>query len=97
MTTDEWRRWHPYSASLRDALCPEAAERAAMTDSEFWAHVYPQPDPGDDRPPDDQEIAEYELEAQLADSCPECGVLGACSYDAEGRALIHVTTGEPGD
>jgi hypothetical protein len=73
-------------------LCPEAAMRAAMTDSEFWAHVFPQPDPAGERSPDDQEIAEYELNARLADPCPECGQRGACAYDTEGRALIHVAT-----
>lgn len=73
------------------SLCPEAAMRAAMTDGEFWAHVFPQPDPVGERFPDDQEIAEYELAARLADPCPECGQIGACAYDGEGRPLIHVT------
>jgi hypothetical protein len=71
-------------------LCPEHDLRAAMSDAEFWAHVFPARDE-DDRQPDDQEIAEYELNARLADPCPECGQRGACAYDTEGRALIHVT------
>ena len=78
-------------------LCPEADMRDAMTDEEFWAHVLQRTDelvadrewdPDDD--PNIPDQAEYELEARLADPCPECGQVGACAYDAEGRALIHV-------
>ena len=77
------------------ALCPEAAQRAAMTDSEFWEHVLIGPDQ-DDReydPDDDPNVpdqAEYELAARLATPCTECGQVGACAYDADGRPLIHV-------
>ena len=73
-------------------LCGEADLRDAMTDDEFWAHVYPDHPTGfEERQPDDQEIEECDLIDRLADPCPECGQVGACSYDAEGRALIHVT------
>ncbi len=72
------------------SLCNEADLRDSMSDREFWAHVYPQTE-YEPRQPDDQEIEEFDLMARLADPCPECGVLGACAYDAEGRALIHVT------
>lgn len=27
----------------------------------------------------------------IADPCPECGAVGACGWDSEGRALIHAT------
>lgn len=27
--------------------------------------------------------------------CPACGEIGACGYDTEGRALIHVTEDDP--
>jgi hypothetical protein len=65
------------------------------TDAEFWAHVFGIPEHGgyaDYAPPepDAQEIEELDLQARLADPCPECGQLGACAYDSEGRALIHV-------
>ncbi len=30
------------------SLCPEAATRAAMTDDEFWNHVFAQPEPDED-------------------------------------------------
>lgn len=77
------------------SLCPEAQLRAAMTDGEFWAHVFqiddhPEYDPDDD--PNVPDLAELEIERRLADPCPECGQLGACAYDADGRALIHVST-----
>ena len=78
------------------SLCPEGEMRAAMTDAEFWAHVYPQNE-SEPREPDDQEVAEYELNAKLAEPCPECGQLGACSYDLEGRPLIHVVEGDEDD
>lgn len=31
------------------------------------------------------------------ETCPVCGVQGACAYDAEGRALIHTDTELPED
>jgi hypothetical protein len=65
-----------------------------MDDGEFWAHVLQRDhrdyDPDDD--PNIPDLAELELERRLADPCPECGQSGACAYDTEGRALIHVTT-----
>jgi hypothetical protein len=74
-------------------LCPEAEQRDTMTDAEFWEHVL-QPTEGRDYEPDepdDGEIAEMDAERRLASPCPECGQVGACAYDADGRALIHVT------
>lgn len=35
-----------------------------------------------------------DIERRLATPCPECGQVGACAYDADGRALIHVTESE---
>lgn len=73
-------------------LCPEAEKRDAMSESEFWDHVAAnltrpvwEYDPGDEPldPP-----------ALLAEPCPVCGSVGACGYDAEGRALIHAVEDE---
>jgi hypothetical protein len=79
-------------------LCPEAELRDAMDDGEFWAHVLqPGQEQGPDyepEEPDEGDISEWDVEHRLAEPCPECGQLGACSYDAEGRALIHVTPTE---
>lgn len=36
------------------SLCPEAVARAAMTDEEFWAHVFPQPEHEYGPDPDDE-------------------------------------------
>lgn len=73
-------------------LCTEADYRDSLTDQEFWAHVFPDTLPvgWDDSPSliDEEDIASL---SHLANPCPECGQVGACSYDAEGRALIHVT------
>lgn len=68
--------------------CGEADLRDAMTDEDFWQHVYGRdgwaPDDGwDDGPGDPLE--------SVTNPCPECGQHGACDYDAEGRALVHVT------
>lgn len=70
-------------------LCPEADLRDAMTDEQFWAHVYRQEDGPDYDIPED-----YEVPIQLG-PCPVCHELGACGYDAEGRPMIHVQ--EDGD
>lgn len=74
-------------------LCPEAELRDAMAEGEFWAHVLQPGEGADYEPdePDDGEISEMEIERRIADPCPECGQRGACAYDADGRALIHVT------
>lgn len=62
-------------------LCPEADLRDAMPDDEFWQHVLGQDELDDTDPPADL--------VQLLQPCPVCGEQGACSYDAEGRPLIH--------
>lgn len=71
-------------------LCPEADLRDAMTDAEFWAHVYP----------DDAHTIgnRYDWDAYMpaagdesphATPCPTCGESFACGYDAEGRPMYH--------
>ena len=70
-------------------LCPEADERDAMDDAEFWAHVLPQ------QPQWTDEDAGPDLDAALkVGECGVCGSTSACGYDSEGRALIHATTPE---
>lgn len=69
--------------------CSEREERAAMTDAEFWAHVYPQ-----DEDPRVTLIGwgegDQALDADLADDeCPLCHAVGACGWDDEGRPLLH--------
>jgi len=70
------------------SLCPEREQRDAMSDGEFWEHVLL----GGRRPaPEDDEI---EIDPAISSSpCPECGEVGACSWDSEGRALIHALDG----
>ena len=36
------------------------------------------------------DIERWELEDRMGGPCPECGNVGACGYDSEGRAMIHV-------
>lgn len=74
-------------------LCPEADERDAMTDDEFWSHVarnLGMPDP-DDQP--DWDGPDLNETASMG-PCATCGETGACGYDSEGRALIHTTDPE---
>lgn len=71
------------------STCPEFEKRAAMSDGEFWEHVYLRP----------ERHIEFEYEPEVdpqvrSDPCPECGEHGACAWDAEGRPLIHTTTAE---
>lgn len=65
--------------------CSEAEIRAGMTDDEFWTHVLNAGDP-DPEPDIDLDFVPLEVEP-----CETCGALGACSYDEQGRALIHAT------
>lgn len=68
------------------SACPEAADRAAMSDGEFWDHVLER-HPGHEFDTDGPD-----LDVQVSRGpCPECGEPGACAWDSEGRALIHAT------
>lgn len=67
-------------------LCPEADPRDAMSDGEFWEHVFGtegMPDIGDDEPD--------EPDVQLLPACSICGSTGPCGFDIDGRPLIHAT------
>lgn len=65
-------------------LCPEADLRDAMSDDEFWAHVFPQPEPFDQW----EDVPEVDITLAVM-PCRVCGSDGSCGTDAEGRALIH--------
>lgn len=72
------------------SLCPRFAERAAMTEEEFWEDVLHQLYPDQAYYPDDERPDP--VAAGLIDTpCTVCGERGACAYDSEGRALIHTT------
>jgi len=77
-----------------EPLCPEAAERAAMTEPEFWERVARNlgqpPESMDD---DDLDRPEF----GYPDPCVVCGATGSCGFDAEGRPLIHAWDGEVSD
>jgi hypothetical protein len=71
--------------------CSEREKRAAMTDAEFWAHVYPDdPNPNVVLPGwgEGDEALDYDL-ASSSDPCPICHAAGACGWDDEGRPFIH--------
>lgn len=74
-------------------LCPEADERDAMSDVEFWEHVFPQSAPDDSLFGEDGPVER--LLSLVVEPCPVCGSDGACAYDTEGRPLIHTDTELP--
>lgn len=68
-------------------LCPEADKRDAMTDEEFWAHVY------DFGSVPDEDFPDFDEPVTLdATTCVECGETGACAWDSEGRPLVHAVS-----
>src|SRR5574343_1476162 len=76
--------------------CSEREKRAAMTDAEFWAHVYPQDEDPRVTLPGWGE-GDQALGADLADDeCPLCHAVGACGWDDEGRPLLHANPAERG-
>lgn len=77
------------------ALCPEAAQRAAMDDAEFWEYVLlGGPPAGHDYDPDDDPGAPPADEV-ASDPCPICHAVGACGYDAAGLPMIHAIPADP--
>lgn len=71
--------------------CAERESRAAMTDAEFWQHVFGQrEDPRVTLPGwgEGDEALDCDI-TTTSDPCAECGAVGACGWDAEGRPLIH--------
>ncbi len=80
---------------MADPLCPEADYRASLSDGEFWDYVlngHRPGDPVDDYDPDEDDNRPTDDELVISTPCPECGQVGACAYDAEGRPLIHAIT-----
>jgi hypothetical protein len=82
--------------------CPEREYRDSLTDDEFWAYVATRlngADPFQDLDPIEE--AEARADAEQVDDglggvgpCPVCNAAGACAWDTEGRALIHVVTAD---
>lgn len=69
-------------------LCPEALARDAMTDDEFWEHVFPSGVISDD-------FEGRDLDAPgIATPCPVCGSITECGYDADGLPMIHALPDE---
>lgn len=74
---------------MADLFCASSPEAAVISDGEFWEKVAISMGVGgrdDDDYDDDQQTAQ-------ADPCPECGQIGPCAYDVEGRPMIHTTEG----
>jgi hypothetical protein len=43
------------------------------------------------------DIERWELQDRMGGPCSECGEMGACSYDFEGRPMVHVVALEEDD
>lgn len=70
-------------------ICPEAEAREAMSDAEFWEHVYHPNGHVEEFDPD-----EYEVPTNQLDPCVVCGERGPCAYDAEARPMMHLVPEE---
>ena len=70
---------------MADPFCASSPEAAAMTDAEFWAHVYP-----DVEEPIDPYAGEPGPADLIVDPCPVCGVRGICHWDVDGNPMIHI-------
>lgn len=82
------------------SLCPESEYRASLSDGEFWEHVFHGDDGPDDYDPGywpntpDGDNGEF---VDLGSPCAVCGTtLGACAYDTDGNAMVHVQPEEEG-
>ncbi len=76
----------PHLVDSTDApICPEALTRDAMSDGEFWEHVF-----GGGPEQEVFDPAEYEIPTAQYDPCPECGEQGPCAVDDQGRPMIHL-------
>ncbi len=76
------------------SLCPEHNKREAMSDAEFWSHVFGEPPIEMEAPftlDDEPDIIEDST------ACTECRSTGPCGYDIEGRPWIHIITEKDGD
>jgi hypothetical protein len=72
------------------SLCPERAKRDAMTDPEFWDYVLLGIEPGTIAPEYEPDADELQAISDLT-PCPECGEMGPCAYDLDGRPLVHLS------
>lgn len=83
------------------SLCSEAAMRHAMTDAEFWEHVFAPTwihNPRlDQHAFDGIDAEEFELMSSINSTCTECGESGPCGYDADGRPYLHIASNQGGD
>lgn len=70
--------------------CSEREKRAAMTDAEFWEHVFPAEEPNPNVILPGWGEGDQAIDADMyPDECPVCHQRNACGWDAEGRPLIH--------
>lgn len=62
-------------------------------DERLWQGRLPGAAADDDGPdlPEHYDPDDFEALGLSPSPCPECGQPGACGYDAEGRAYVHIT------
>lgn len=74
------------------SICPEGEYRNSLSEEEFWNYVCRSLGP--EEPPDS--LTEDEIDyirengGDIPQPCPVCRSIIACSYDSEGRPMIHV-------
>lgn len=71
-------------------IAREHAYRDSLDEGDFWNYVLLGIKPGEE-PEHEYDPDDFEALGLSPTPCPECGQPGACGYDADGRAYIHVT------
>jgi hypothetical protein len=80
----------PETGPARAVFCASSPEAAMLSDGEFWDRVFNRGEPTEPPQPTVDDIERWELQDRMGGPCPECGEVGACAYDDEGRALVHL-------
>lgn len=71
------------------SLCPEGEQRVTLTDEEFWARVASNLLDELDVEHEEQDVLDA-VQEWMKQPCTVCGSTGTCSYDTEGRPMIHI-------
>lgn len=77
------------------SLCPEREYRDSLTEPEFWDYVLLGLRPGEYVEPEpDADLDDPVTFTSAYDPCAECGQIGPCGYDYDGRPMVHVVESE---
>lgn len=70
-----------------EPFCASSPEAQAMPEEDFWDAVFSHHQGPE---PDDEDLSDqHPLFAEMA-PCRECGEMGPCGFDVEGRPMVHL-------